>query len=71
MQKKTTMLGTIVTVAAGIVLVGSIAARKRGSGTVVSMGPVRQPNPKILGRTPAERIMNGSEMPVCAGEWRE
>ena len=68
MQKKTKVLVT--TVAAGIALVGSIAARKRGNGTVVSMGMARQPDPKDLGATPAERFTNGSEMPACMGNGR-
>lgn len=70
MTKRKGFIVGVVTAASAGILIGSLAARRRGNRTEVSMGLARQPEPKKLGRTTGERLMNAAEMPTCSG-WKE
>jgi|GEM_PF-5232643 hypothetical protein len=63
------IVGAVTAVSAGI-LIGSLAARKRGNGIQVSMGLARQPKPEGRKVTLGERFTHNAEMPAV-GEWKE
>jgi len=69
MTKRDGLIFGTVAAAGVVVLFGGMAVRKRGSGTEVSMGPVRQPKPEGRKTPLGERFMHNAEMPTV-GEWK-